>query len=106
MQCEGTKFDIELNKKEIVFGRTLLYRCQSQFLTIRNKTPVAFIWSLESEEPHEFQIAYVPSNGVIDPRTDMEIEFYYQAITVLYTLSNKLKIRRAEFVGGIFNSLA
>lgn len=83
LQSEGTKLDIELDEKELFFGRTLLYRMEHRTLTVRNKTPVPFFWHLEAEEPADPQITFTPSRGVIESRSEQKIEFCYHATTVI-----------------------
>ncbi|XP_048264436.1 LOW QUALITY PROTEIN: hydrocephalus-inducing protein [Bombus terrestris] len=82
LQSKGTMLDIELDEKELSFGRILLYRIEYRTLTIRNKTPVPFFWYLEAEEPADPQITFTPFHGVIETRSEQKIEFCYHATTV------------------------
>lgn len=82
LQSKGTVLDIELDEKELSFGRILLYRIEYRTLTIRNKTPVPFFWYLEAEEPADPQITFTPFHGVIETRSEQKIEFCYHATTV------------------------
>ncbi|XP_053973139.1 hydrocephalus-inducing protein-like [Hylaeus volcanicus] len=77
LQSVGTKLDIELDEKQLSFGRTLLYRRDFQILTARNKTPVPIPWQIEAEEPFETQITFAPDRGVIKPWDEQKIEFCY-----------------------------
>ncbi|XP_043589559.1 hydrocephalus-inducing protein-like isoform X1 [Bombus pyrosoma] len=74
--------DIELDEKELSFGRVLLYRIEYRTLTVRNKTPVPFFWYLEAEEPADPQITFTPFHGVIESRSEQKIELCYHATTV------------------------
>lgn len=87
--------DIELDGKNMFFGRTLLYRTEYRTLTIINNTPVSFFWFLEFEESVNSQISFTPHEGMIDAHSRREVEFQYNANTVtplpfqLSTLSSK-----------------
>ncbi|KAK9306551.1 hypothetical protein QLX08_002752 [Tetragonisca angustula] len=82
LQSEGTELDIELDEKELHFGRTLLHRMEHRTLTVRNKTPVSFFWHLEAEEPADPQITFAPSCGMIGSLSEQKIEFCYHATTI------------------------
>ena len=84
LQSEGTELDIELDEKELHFGRTLLHRMEHRTLTVRNKTPVSFFWHLEAEEPADPQITFAPSCGMIGSLSEQKIEFCYHATTVIF----------------------
>ncbi|XP_043251741.1 hydrocephalus-inducing protein-like [Colletes gigas] len=77
LESEGAKVDIELDEKQLSFGRTLLYRREFRVLTAQNKTPVAISWQIETEESFEPQITYAPDRGVIKPWNEQKIEFCY-----------------------------
>lgn len=79
LQNEGTKLDIELDGKNMLFGRTLLYRIEYRYLTIINNTPVSFFWFLELEDQVNPQISFIPYEGMIDAHSRQEVEFQYNA---------------------------
>nr|XP_034173204.1 hydrocephalus-inducing protein homolog isoform X3 [Osmia lignaria] len=82
LQHEGTKLDIELEKKQISFDRVLLYRMEYQSLIVRNKSAVPLFWSLKAEEPAEAQITFSPSEGTIEQQGEQKVEFCYHGTKV------------------------
>ncbi|XP_076283506.1 hydrocephalus-inducing protein [Lasioglossum baleicum] len=81
-QSEGTKLNIELDRKQISFGNTLLYRREFQALTIQNNNGTELLWCLEPEEPLNPQITLSPDRGVIKPWNEQRIEFCYHGTTI------------------------
>ncbi|XP_026670111.1 hydrocephalus-inducing protein-like [Ceratina calcarata] len=82
LQCEGSKLDIELEPKEFSFDRVLLYRMEYRTLTIRNKTPVSFYWSFDPEGEADRQIMFAPASGLIELRSEQNVDISYHALTV------------------------
>lgn len=83
LQSEGTKLDLELDEKQLFFGRTLLYRKEFRVLTARNKTSVPISWKIVTQEPFELQITFSPDRGVIKPWNEQKIEFCYHGDKVM-----------------------
>nr|XP_031837905.1 hydrocephalus-inducing protein-like [Nomia melanderi] len=82
LQSEGAKLNVELDRKQISFGNTLLYRREFQALTIRNRNGTEILWCLAPEEPLDPQITFAPDRGEIKPWDERKIEFCYHGVTV------------------------
>ncbi|KAI4504415.1 hypothetical protein M0802_000886 [Mischocyttarus mexicanus] len=82
LRCYGTKLEIELDEKQLSFGRILLYRKENRFNTIRNKSTVPIFWHFECNEPLDAQITFTPKEGLLPPLKEQRIEFSYNASTV------------------------
>ncbi|XP_076659704.1 hydrocephalus-inducing protein homolog [Halictus rubicundus] len=104
LQSEGTKLNIELDRKQISFGTTLLYRREFQVLTIRNNNGTELLWCLEPEEPLDPQITFSPDRGAIKPWNEQRIEFCYHgtAIGVIKTQTMTFKASVYEDQDPIF----
>ncbi|XP_076237948.1 hydrocephalus-inducing protein-like [Calliopsis andreniformis] len=82
LQSEGTKLDIQLDRKQLSFGRTLLYRTDSQILTIQSGTALPVFWRMQVEESAEPKITYAPDRGTINPWGQQRIEFQHHGTEV------------------------
>lgn len=92
LRCNGSKLDIELDDKQLPFGRVLLYRRDCLARTIRNRSPVQIFWRVASGEPLNPQISFAPINGVVNAWSDQRIEFCYRASEVTDRIKLPLNI--------------
>ncbi|KAK2576816.1 hypothetical protein KPH14_005450 [Odynerus spinipes] len=82
LRCIGIKLDVELEEKQLSFGRVLLYRKEDRVSTIRNRSTVPIFWRIEWKEFPEAQITFAPSEGLLQPLKEQLIEFSYDATTI------------------------
>ncbi|XP_046822171.1 hydrocephalus-inducing protein-like [Vespa crabro] len=82
LRCYGIKLEVELDEKQLSFGRVLLYRKVDHFTTIRNRSTVPIFWRIECKEPFEAQITFNPKENLLLPLKEQRIEFSYDASTI------------------------
>ncbi|XP_043487241.1 hydrocephalus-inducing protein-like [Polistes fuscatus] len=82
LRCYGIRLEVELDEKQLSFGRILLYRKENRFNTIRNKSTVPIFWHFQCKEPFDAQITFTPKEGLLLPLKEERIEFSYNASTV------------------------
>nr|KAF7425254.1 hypothetical protein H0235_007692 [Vespula pensylvanica] len=82
LRCYGIRLEVELDEKQLSFGRVLLYRKVDRFTTIRNKSTVPIFWRIECKEPFEPQITFTPKENLLPPLKEQTIEFSYDASTI------------------------
>ncbi|XP_066585112.1 hydrocephalus-inducing protein homolog [Prorops nasuta] len=90
LRANGVPLIIELDQKQLNFGRVLLYRKEFRTITVYNKSPILIYWRIEFEIGEDSQITWTPINNILKAWTDQKIEFCYHAINIETILKKKL----------------
>lgn len=74
--------DVELEGKQISFGKVLLRRELRRNLKIRNNSAIPIFWRITSADPIDSQLKISSTDGKMKARADSNVVFSYSASRV------------------------
>ncbi|XP_028813720.1 hydrocephalus-inducing protein homolog [Denticeps clupeoides] len=77
--CQGVQPEIELNRKQLHFDKTLLNRTSTRSLSMRNNTALPAAWRLYGLEPLGEEFSMSQDHGIIMPKSELVLQVFFKS---------------------------
>ncbi|KAM6936867.1 hydrocephalus-inducing protein homolog [Xenentodon cancila] len=102
LSCWGVQPQLELESRNLQFGRVLLYRRDSCSMTMHNKTTLPVSWGLHGVEELGDEFEVPQDQGIIPPNASFVLTIYIKARRPLYIKKIlRLEVSDVEKILGI-----
>ncbi|XP_049339422.1 hydrocephalus-inducing protein homolog isoform X2 [Astyanax mexicanus] len=78
--CRGVRPELEVERRQLHFDKTLLHRRETRSLCLRNPTALPVAWKLSGLEVLGDEFSVSQDHGVIMPQSEFSLNMYFKAV--------------------------